>query len=799
MTTVLNDLKFTIRQLFKHPLITGIAVVTLALGMAGNITIFSFVNGLFLRPLPFDEPDRLVDIDQTAPRWNVEYTSNSYGDFHAWRQQNQSFSGMTVWRTEGFNLRHSELVERITGTRLTHDVFGILGINLVRGRAFTELEDRPGAERVVVLAHGLCQRLFGEQDVIGQIVDLNREPYTIIGVLAPLKVDLFESDVWMPLAENPEIRQNYILRGMARLKPDVTLAMAQQDLDRIHQGLIQAKFANENTSPRLTPLTERYFGKVKPVLAILMSAVAVVLLIACGNVSALMLARGLARGRELGIRLSLGATPVRIARLIGTESLLVSGLAGALSLLLTYWGVKALVYWLAERPPEWIPLSFDIRTWIFAGFMVLLAAAFGAVPTCLAVLKGHGRASLDIAGQRATATPQKRRSLHVLVVAEVALTLVLLVQTCLLVTAFRYLQRQDPGFRSEKVLTYVIDLPESQYPSGDAKLAFFQDHLEQVRALPGVIKASAVDATPLGGHVGNFWEIENAPARRPDEQDPVVLQRVAFPGYLEAMGIQCLAGRSFNEQDGLNEGSLAAIVNQTFAQRFWPNEDPVGKRIRRRDRQTPWITVVGLTRDTKHYGLEQPMRPGLFLPYAQCPVAYMTLVLHTEGDPLALVSSIRQIVRRSDPHLPLYGIQTMEDKLHKSLWLRRLYSSLISIFAGVALVMAMGGLYGVFSYVTNGRVREMGVRIAIGAQPNAVLWLVLKQGLRLTAIGIGVGLAGAAIAATLIRSLLLGIHMMDLMAFIVVPAALVAVALLACYIPARRAARIDPMDALRCE
>ncbi|MHC4431772.1 MAG: FtsX-like permease family protein, partial [Planctomycetota bacterium] len=307
------------------------------------------------------------------------------------------------------------------------------------------------------------------------------------------------------------------------------------------------------------------------------------------------------------------------------------------------------------------------------------------------------------------------------------------------------------------------------------------------------------DAIPLGGHWGKLYEIENAPARKPDEQDPIVLQRVAFPGYFEAMGIQCLAGRPFNEQDGINEGSRAVMVNQTFAQHFWPNDDPVGKRIRPRGEQNLWMTVVGLTRDTKHYGLETPMIPGVFVPYAQVMREHMTLVVHTQSDPLALISPIRQIVRRSDPDLPIYGVQTMGDKLHTSLWLRRLYSSLFSIFAGVALVMAMGGLYGVFSYVTNGRVREMGVRVAIGAQPNAVVWLVLKQALRLTAIGIVAGLVGAAIAATLMRSLLLGIHMTDLLTFVAVPVALVVVALAACWSPARRAARVNPMEALRYE
>jgi len=291
MSTFLNDLKFTIRQLIKHPLITFIAVLTLALGMAGNTVIFSFVNSFFLRPVPFYEPDRLVDIDQTAPRWNMEYTGNRYGDFHAWREQNQTFTGMTAYTYCTYTLQHGDVVEGIAGTQVTHDVFSVLGVTPALGRAFTEAEDRPGAERVAVLTHGLWQRVYGGQDVLGQVVRLNKKPYTIIGVLAADQVNWFDSDVWVPMAKSPDKHNKRDLWGMARLKPGVTLAMAQQDLDRIHQGLIQAKLADEDTLPRVTSLSERHFGTAKPVLAILMSAVLVVLLIACGNVSALMLAR----------------------------------------------------------------------------------------------------------------------------------------------------------------------------------------------------------------------------------------------------------------------------------------------------------------------------------------------------------------------------------------------------------------------------------------------------------------------------------------------------------------------------
>ncbi len=799
MNTIISDIKYAVRMLIKHPTITVIAVVTLALGMAGNTVIFSFLNAFFLRPMPFYQPDRLVDLDQTAPRWNLEYTGMAYADFHTWREQNRSFEGMTVWSNNGYSISFGDIVERVQGTSATHDVFSVLGIKPTLGRAFTAEEDRPGGEKVVMLTYGIWQRVFGLQDVLGQTLVLNREPYTIIGILPENQATLFSGELLLPLAENPEIRKGWYMRGVGRLKPGVTIAMAQEDLNRIHKSLIEVDKANENTSPRLTNLSERYFGGTKPILAILMSAVAVVLLIACGNVAALMLARGLARWRELGIRLSLGATPLRIIQLIGIECLLMSCLAVVLGLALGYWGLGILLNSLADRPPEWIRFSFDIRIWSYAGLMVLVTATFGALPTCYAVIQGHLRRSLNMSGQHSTAAPKKRRSLHLLVVSEVALTLVLLIQTGLLVTAFRTLQKQNPGFRSDSVLMYSIVLPEAQYRERDAKVAFFQNHLEQIRALPGVISASAANAPPLGGHWGNFYDIEHAPALKPGEPDPVVLRRIVCLDYFKAMGVQFLSGRAFNEQDGINEGSQAVIVNETFARRFWQNQNPLGKRIRLRSDNAIWMTVIGVTRDVKHYGLEQEMRPGVYEPFTQAVASGLTMVVHTESDPLKLVSSVRQVVRRGDPDLPISGIETMADKFHMSLWLRRLYSSLIAIFAGVALLMAMGGLYGVFSYVTNGRIREIGVRIAVGARPQSVLWMILYQGLRLTLAGIVIGLIGALTVVPLMRSLLLGIHVIDLLTFAIVPVVLIAVTLLACFLPARRAAKTDPMEALRYE
>jgi putative ABC transport system permease protein len=530
-----------------------------------------------------------------------------------------------------------------------------------------------------------------------------------------------------------------------------------------------------------------------------MGAVTVVLLIACGNVAALMLARGLARWQELGIRMSMGATSWRLGRLIGTESLLISAVAGGLGVVAGYWGLHTLLDALPDKPPQWVSFTFDWRIWLYGVAMVLACAAFGAFPTWHTVIQGDLRGTLAASGRQSTAAPAKRRSLHVLVVCEVALTLILLIQAGLLVQAFRAVQKADPGYRPDHVLLYAIGLPELQYKEMDQCEAFYRSHLEQVRALPGVVSASIVTAPPLGGHWGNFFNIENAPAHRPDEPDPVVLQRVAWPGYLPTMGIPILAGRDFTEQDGQTDGSRAVIVNETFAKRFWPNQDPIGKRISHRYPDAKWMTVVGVVKDIKHYGMDRPMIPGVYIPYVQDKQRGMTVVVRTAAEPLDMVSTVRDLVRRSDPDLPIYEVRSMAGSLERSLWLRRLYSSLIGIFAAVALVMAVGGLYGVFSYVVGGRTREIGVRIALGAQQGRVLWMVLRQGLILTTIGVGLGLAGAAVAVDLMRSILVGVHASDLWTCAVIPVVLVAVAALACYVPARRAAKVDPMEALRCE
>lgn len=800
MQTLLQDLRFGLRMLRKNPGFAAITILTLALGVAGNIVIFAIYNALYLRPFPFVEPERLVDLDETAPRWHLEFTGLSFTDFAGWREHNQSFEAMAAWDRIERILFHEGNAEWINGVRVSSDMLAVLKIQPTLGRGFLPEEDRVGGPKVILLANSFWKRRFGgREDILGQTLLLNREAHTVVGVLPPDKGVLVEGDYWVPLAYDTARQQGWHLRGFGRLKSGVTLEKARADLQRIHSGIVADKKANENTSPRLTSLTERYFGGTRLLIRLLLGAVTVVLLIACGNVAALMLARGLARGRELGLRLSLGATRWRLAWLIGVESLMLAALGGAAGVMLGRSGLRLLLATVPETPPRWVTFDMDWRVWLFAGLMVAAAALLGALPMIRSAMKLDLRGIVQSSSHQSTTDGAGRRSLHALVVAEMALTLIVMVQAGLLYQTFQRLQREDPGYRPDHVLVYDLVLPDTRYPSNEERKAFFQEHLERVRAVPGIVSASAITAPPLGGHWGNFFVIENAPPKGPNEADPVVLQRVAFPGYFETMRIPIMAGRAFMEQDGLNEGSRAVIVNETFAKQFWPGQDPVDRRIKHRGPNAPWMTVVGVARDVKHYGLDQPVKPGVYIPYAQDPRPHMAMVIRSSVEPASLVPSIRTLVRARDPELPVFGTVTMEERLSQSMWSRRLVASLFGIFSAVALLMAAGGIYGVFSYVVNRRTQEIGVRLALGARRREILWLVIRQGLRLSAVGLALGLASSVMVSAVTRNLLYGVSPFEPVTFAAVATGLLAVAVLACWVPAWRAMKVQPMAALRCE
>lgn len=801
MQSVIHDVQYAFRTLRKQPLYTTTILGMLALGIAANTAIFSVFNGLFLRPLPFGHPEQLVNFDETAPRWDLEFVGMAYPDFDAWREHNETFQSMAVFDPSSFAVTLQGEARRLDVAEVTHDLATVLGIQPVLGRNITPEEDRPGGERVVLLGYGLWQREFGgATDILGSSLNLDGRPFTIIGVLPKEAAFIADAELWIPLATDVTERPgSWYLDGIGRLKPGVTVETALEDLTRIHKNMIEDRGVNEITSPVVLPILDRILGEYRKGTTAMLGAVGMVLLIACANIAGLMLARSIARSREMGIRLAMGARRRRIAQQLLTESLVLS-FAGAIpGVALGVLGTTALMSMMPDLLPSWITFDIDYRVVTFTLALTIGAAVvFGLVPA-LQASKADVYGVLHASSGRSSATPMKRLGLSALVVGEVALALVLLIVTGLSVLDLRALQRVDPGFDAANVLAYHLGLPDERYGESAQRMAFFNEHLEQVGALPGVQAAGATSAPPLGDHWGQFFEVEGAPPPGPDEQNPVVLMRVISPGYLQAIGVTLLRGRDFTEADG-REANGVVIVNETFVRTFWPADvDPIGKRIRYPGEGNPWWTVIGVTRDVKHYGLDTPMRPGVYRPHRQLSIANMSVVIRSSVDPLSLVSSVRRLVRARDPELPVDNVTTMSEELDESLWARRAASWLAAVFAAVALIMAVGGIYGVISYGVGQRTHEISIRMALGAKGGQVLRQVMRQGAVLVCSGMVIGLAGAYATARALSSMLFGVSPSDLRVYAGVTLILGAVTLVANLLPARRAAGLDPMRGLRGE
>jgi predicted permease len=796
----MNALRLSFRQFARNPGLTALSVLILSLGIAGNTVVFSILNGMYLRPLPVREPSRLVDLDETAPRWNLKYTAIAYPDFVAWRNGNRTFEGMGVWSSGGCAFTQKGDSQRISGLRTSHDLATVLGYQPILGRAFSPQDDQPGAPGVVLLGHGFWQRVFaGQTDILGQELTLDGQSHTVIGVLPKGAAFPEAVDVWRPLQLSENDTGGWFLSGIGRLKDGVGLSAARTDLEQIHRGMIETRKVNAITSPTLMTVRDRYFGEYRLVTGVLLVTVGLVLVIACANVASLMLARGLARCQEMGIRLSLGATRWQVAQQVLAESLALAAVGSAAGMLLGTGILKGVLAWIPERLPAWVEINFDFRLFAFCSVLTFLAAGlFGMLPALQAASGRNILSALAAASNRVQGNSMYRKSLGALVAGEIALALVLLVTAGLLGKALFQVHRIDPGFRAENLLAYSLELPDRNYPQGQDCLRFFESHLEKVRSLPGVTHASAITAEPLGGHWGNFYEPENAPAKAPDAQNPVILKRVAYSQYLETLGIQTLSGRSFTDDDGRAEGTKTVIVNEILTEMFWPGQPAIGKRIRPQDGGSNWLQVVGVVKDVKHYGLDQPMRPGVYVPAAAEPPRGVTVLVRTSVEPLSLVPTLRDILRQSDQNLPMDNIRTMKDRLERSLWVRRFYSWSVAVVAGVALILAIGGIYGVTSYASAQRTGEFGIRMALGADQKNILVLVLKQGMRLAGAGLALGLVASLASTPLLRSLLFGTAPLDPITFLCAGIALSTITLAACLVPALRATRVDPAVALRC-
>jgi len=800
---IAHDLRYALRSLLRQRLAGALVVAMLALGLAANVAVFGLINGLFLRPLPLPEPERLVYINERAPRWNLDVVGINYPDFDQWRREQRQFEAIAYYDTASFNASDGTNALRLEGAQVTYDFASVLGVQPTLGRFFTPDEDRPKGPRVVVLSHGLWQERFGgEKDVLGRVLRLDGVARTVIGVM-PRGVD-FPGGVrfYVPRAAEPNSDgQSYSGNGIGRLKPGVTAAQGEADLLRAQQPIWDARDKDRIVSPYAIPLREELVRDFRTSAGALAGAVGLLLVVACANVASLMLARALARRREIAIRVAVGASGGRLLVQLLVENLLFALAGGVLGLALGYAALRALVSAIPDEIPSWAVFGLDARVVGFAfAATALTLVLFGWAPA-LHALRGDLRQAMSNAASGTTSSPRGRRTLRLLVGAEFALAALLLVCGGLLLQAYTRVRQIDPGFEPRGVLTFGVYLPAATYPNDAKRLAFWNRLIERLQAQPGVVSAAAITCAPLGCHWGNFFTVEGAPPRGKDDKNPVVLQRYATVDYFKTMGIRLRDGRLFEPGDFGADAPRGVIVNEAFVREFMPGEaHPVGRRLRRASSgETPWIEVLGVVGDVKHYGLERPMRPGVYFPLPAAPVDNLTVALKTRGEPESLVAGARAAVRQLDSDLAVFQVRTMEQALRRSMTARATYSWLLAVFALLALLLALGGTYGVTGYLASQRTREMGIRIALGARTADIRRSVLKGSLGVVALGMILGALLSVAAANQISSLLFGVSPHDPVVLVGAVLVLGLTALAASWFPAVRASRVDPMTTLRSE
>jgi putative ABC transport system permease protein len=793
-----QDLRIALRSLARNSGFASTAIVTLTLGIGATTAIFSVTYAVALRPLPFPEPERLMAVWTSTPQ--VEKLGMAAANHLDIQQQATSFQDMAIYRGVGnVNLVGDGLPERLSVSRVGANLFPLLGIAPALGRGFFAEECRPGRDRVVVLSHGLWQRRFaGDPGVVGQMINLEGRSHEVVGVM-PEDFQFPRSDVqmWQPLTINPAdflTRTGYGHLAVARLKPGVTRAGAQDELEAIAQRLAAEHPANLNVRFTATPLRKDIAGPAEQPLLVLLGAALGLLLIGCGNLANLLLARGLTRGRETAVRSALGATRSRLVRQTAAEMLpiMVVGLVGGI--VLARVGVAFFLPWLPANLPRLNEVAVNLPVLAFsAGAFVLAAAVILGLVTAQAARTDLSAAFRSDARVVAGGATKLRNGL---VVGQVALSVVLLTGAGLLVRSFVALKEIDPGFRAGGTLSLRLAIPRQKYPSDEKVAAFCRQVLEQVRALPGVEAVGMGNRLPLGEVSG----LSTIGVKQSDTTAQLLAatdETTVSPDYFRAMGIRLLEGRTFAESDGYDSLPVV-VVDEAVARKAWPGESALGKHVRSGPQQ-PWAEVIGVAAHVRHESLEEDRRMQIYWNYTQRPRDRMTLIVRTGGDPKQLAKAVAAAVLAVDPEQPVYGVRTMDEIVAQTLALRRFNTVTISVFGGMSLALAVIGLYGVIAWNVRQRTREIGVRIALGAERRGVLRLVLGDGLRLALAGVAIGLLGAAGAAYVMRSLLFGVAPWDPVTFTAIPVMLVVAAIVASWLPARWAARVDPMVALRAE
>lgn len=807
--TLLADIRFGVRMLLKSPTMTFIALLALTLGIGANTAIFSVVNAVLLRTFPYADSEKLVLVWEKREGGRTDQNVINIGNFNDWKQQNQVFSDMAAFFDRTLNLTSDGEPEEVSGQLATANLFSVLGTNAVLGRTFVAEDGREGQPRVVMISHALWQRRFGgDPNIIGRQITLNERPNTVVGVLPEgfgwhIKRGTQATkpaDIWLPWQFSNEVQQRRgrFASAVARLKPGITMDQAQSEMNTIGVRLAQ-QYPDFNTSwgVNVVPLRTQFTGEIRRPLLILLGAVAFVLLIACANVANLLLARASSRRKEIAVRAGLGASRWRIARQLLTESIMLSLIGGTLGVLVAWWGTKALV---ALSPPELIDLKSVTVSLPVLGFTLGLSLitglVFGLVPA-LAATRFDLHDSLKDGGKNVGAVGSHRvRS--VFVVTQVALALVLLVGAGLLVKSFSRLQSVEPGFNESNLLTMRVSLPRNRYEADPKVISFFKQATDRMRAIPGVESVGAINTAPFTGlYAGTLVEVDGQ--KLPPEQELSTGVCVTDANYFQTMQIPLKLGRLYTEQEA-TEMRHVVVVNETFVKKNLGGQNPLGRRltIYMKDENVP-NEIIGVVADHKHVGLDIEVEPMAYWPQPELVYSWMTLMLRTKGDAAAVAPAAREVIRALDSQQPIGEVSTMETLLSTSVARSRFSATLLTVFSFVALVMAAVGIYGVMSYSVLQRTHEIGVRMALGAQRFDVLKLVVKQGVLLGLVGVVLGLAASFALTRLIATLLFEVTATDSATFALVSLGLFLVTLIACYVPARRATRVDPLKALRYE
>jgi putative ABC transport system permease protein len=809
MGDMLQDLRFAFRTLRKSPGFTLMAVLCLGLGIGVTSTILSAVHAILIRPLPYPRAPELVAVYARLTRNNSSEggINISFPDYVSWRDENRTFArlGMWTWNALAFSGSGAE-AERVEGATVTANLFPLLGVAPLLGRHFLPEEEHAGRDRVVLLSYGLWRRRYGgDSAIVDRTIAVNGEPFHVVGVMPPGFAFPDRGQAWIPFNTDDGLAEGRGNRGYAgalgRLKPGVAVAEAQRDLNLISARLLQ-EFPRDNLGwdAEAVPLRDDLVGDMRRPLLIFLGAVGFVLLIVCANVANLMLTRGAGRRREIAVRVAIGAGRRRLVRQLLTESLLLAATGGVVGGFIAAYGVKLYGLAIPNGLPWYISLRLDGATLLFTLVVAALTGVlFGLVPAFRST-------DIDLAGTLREDTGgsgegrRRARLRSALVVAEVALSLVLLIGAGLLIKSYRALVGTELGFEPRGVLTFRLTAPEAKYDQPAKRIAFFSEFFDRLRALPGVQSVGSANGIPFSGwDVQAQMSVEGHVEHRTGEELDVHYQSIT-PGFFEALGIPILRGRGLTAADR-DTGNRVGVINEILARREFAGEDPIGKRIKiglLSDRE-PWVTIVGVVRDFRHYRLPRPMGPAIYYSWFQNAWTTRTVTIRTTGDPLSLLPSVTGILKQLDADLPVYQVQSLEQAVDRSLWRQRLQGQVLGLFAALALILAAVGIYGVISYGVAQRTRELGVRMALGASRRQVVGLVVRDGIRLIALGVIIGLGGALALTGILSKLLYQVGATDPVTFIGVPVLLAVVAIGACWIPARRAARVDPLVAMRAE